>query len=141
MPRSANVSPRLLLPLGHFYTLDDVSRAFDARYCWRKEIIMQHVRVAVYKFKTGMADEVARRAEAGMLPTFLSQPGFVAYGLVKTGTDGAISLSVWETQAQAEKAVQVAATWVKDNIAEMTESVQNHVGDLAFFSSKIPVGS
>jgi heme-degrading monooxygenase HmoA len=102
---------------------------------------MQHVRVAVYKFKPGTVDEVARRAETGMLPTFRSQPGFVAYGIVKTGADEAVSLSVWETQAQAEKAVQVAATWVKDNIADMTESVQNHVGDLAFFSSRIPVGS
>ena len=102
---------------------------------------MQHVRVAVYKIKSGMVDEVARRAEAGMLPTFRSQPGFVAYGIVKAGADEAVSLSVWETQQQAEKAVQAAATWVKDNIADMTESVQNHVGDLAFFSSRIPVGS
>src|SRR5215472_2965991 len=100
---------------------------------------MQHVRVAVYKFKPGTVDEVARRAETGMLPTFRSQSGFVAYGIVKTGADEAVSLSVWETQQQAEKAVQVASTWVKDNIADMmTGPVQNHVGDLAFFSSKIP---
>jgi quinol monooxygenase YgiN len=102
---------------------------------------MQHVRVAVYKFKQGTVDEVVRRAEAGLLPTFRNQPGFVAYGVVKTGNDEGVSLSVWETQQQAEKAVQVAATWVKDNIADMVESVQNHVGNLAFFSSRVPVGT
>lgn len=102
---------------------------------------MQHVRIGVYKVKTGMLDEVARRAEAGMLPTFHNQPGFVGYGIIKEGTDKGISLSVWETREQAEKAVQVAAAWVKDNIADMIESVDNHVGDLAFFSSRIPVGS
>src|SRR5438105_3047268 len=101
---------------------------------------MQHIRVAVYKIKSGMTDEVARKAETGMLPIFRSQPGFVAYGIVKVSTDEAISLSVWETQQQAEKSVQVAATWVKDNIADMIEAVENHVGDLAFFSSRIPVG-
>ena len=102
---------------------------------------MQYIRVAVYKAKQGTVNEMARKAEAGMLPIFRNQPGFVAYGLVKTGSDEAVSLSVWGTREEAEKAVQVAAAWVKDNIADITESVQNHVGDLAFFSSKVPVGS
>src|SRR2546423_6193354 len=101
---------------------------------------MQHIRLAVYKIKSGMVDEVARKAEAGMLPIVRNQPGFVAYGIIKEGADRAVSLSVWETREQAEKAVQVAAAWVKDNIADITESVENHVGDLAFFSSKMPVG-
>ena len=102
---------------------------------------MQYVRVAVYKARPGTVDEMARRAEAGMLPIFRNQPGFVAYGIVKTGADEGISLSVWETREQAEKAVQAAAEWVKDNLADIAESVQNHVGDLKFFSSKVPVGS
>lgn len=102
---------------------------------------MQHVRVAVYKTKRGTVDEVARKAEAGLLPIFRKQPGFVAYGLVKSGEDEGVSLSVWETHEQADKAVQTAATWVKDNIADMIESVQNHVGNLAFFSSRVPVGA
>lgn len=102
---------------------------------------MQHMRIAVYKFKPGSMDEVVRRAETGMLPTFRKQPGFVAYGILKTGADTAVSISAWQTREQADAAVGVAASWVKENIAEMTESVQNHVGDLAFFSSVVPVGS
>ena len=102
---------------------------------------MQHVRVAIVKFKPGTVDEALRRAETGLLPTFRSQPGFVAYGVVKSGENEGVSLNVWETREQAEKAVQVAATWIKDNLADMTESVQNHVGNLAFFSSKVPVGA
>ena len=102
---------------------------------------MQHVRVGVYKFKRGTVDEVLRKAEAGLLPIFRNQPGFVGYGVVKSGEDEGVSLSVWETHEQAEKAVQVAATWAKDNVADKIESVQNHVGNLAFFSSKVPVGA
>jgi hypothetical protein len=37
---------------------------------------------------------VIRRAQAGMLPTFRSQPRFVGYGLIKTGEDAVISLSL-----------------------------------------------
>jgi heme-degrading monooxygenase HmoA len=102
---------------------------------------MQHMRIAFYQFKPGSMDEVVRKAENGMLPTFRKQPGFVAYGLVKTGADTAISISAWQTREQADAAVQAAASWVKENIAEVTESVQNHVGDVAFFSSVAPVGS
>ncbi len=102
---------------------------------------MQHVRTALYTFKPGTTDEVIRRAQEGMLPTFRRQPGFVAYGVVKTGENSAISLSFWQSREQADAAVQVAASWVKDNIAEMVESVQNYVGDLAFLSSEGSLGS
>ena len=102
---------------------------------------MQYARIAVYQVKPGTADEIARRAQDGMLPIFRSQPGFVAYGGVTTDMDTVISLSFWQTQQQAEAAVQVAASWIKDNLAEMVVAVQNHVGDLAFFSSMGDLGS
>jgi heme-degrading monooxygenase HmoA len=101
---------------------------------------MQHTRVAVYKFKPGSADEVIAKAEAGLLPIYRAQPGFVAYGVVKTGDDSGISISVWQTGDQAQAAVQTAGTWVAANIAALVESVQNHVGDLSFFSSSGTIG-
>jgi hypothetical protein len=59
---------------------------------------MQHVHVAVYKIKPGMVDEVARRAETGMLPTFRSQPGFVAYGIARD--DYAVNQNTFLSTAQ-----------------------------------------
>ena len=102
---------------------------------------MQHVRVALYRVKPGNMDEIIQRAEAGMLPTFRSQPGFVAYGLVITGEDSAISITIWQSEEQANAAVKVAASWIRDNLAEMVESVQNHIGNLALFSSTWALGS
>ncbi len=101
---------------------------------------MQHARIAVYQVKPGTADEIVRRAQSGMLPIFQSQPGFVAYGGVTTDVNTVISISFWQTQQQAEAAVQLAASWVKDNIADMIVSVQNYVGDLPFFSSTGTIG-
>jgi heme-degrading monooxygenase HmoA len=105
---------------------------------------MQHVRIAVYQVKPGgtvTVDEAIRRSQAGLLPIFRNQPGFVGYGVVKTGEGSAISISFWQSRQQAKAAVQVAASWVKDNLAELTESVQIYVGDLSFFSSIGPIGS
>lgn len=92
---------------------------------------MAHMRVAVYKFKSNAVDEVTRLAHEGMLPIFQKQSGFIAYEIVKTGEDSALSLSTWESQEQAEQTVEVAGQWVRANIASFLASVENHVGEVA----------
>jgi heme-degrading monooxygenase HmoA len=89
-------------------------------------------RIAYYHFKAGQGPEVARRAEAGMLPIFERHDGFRGYAVVLTEGDTGYSLSFWDSEAQASAAVHAAADWVKENVAELVDSVQNHVGDVAF---------
>jgi heme-degrading monooxygenase HmoA len=101
---------------------------------------MQHVRIALYTVKPGTVDDTIRKAQEGMLPIFRAQPGFVGYGLVKTGDDALISISAWQTSEQADAANQTAGQWVKENVADVFLSVQNHVGDLHFFSSAGQLG-
>lgn len=64
---------------------------------------MQHVRVALYKAKPGTVDDVIRKAQGGMLPIFRAQPGFIGYGLVKTGDDALIEISAWQTSAHSRR--------------------------------------
>jgi len=95
---------------------------------------MAHARVAIYKIKAGTADEILKQAQSGMLPIFRQQPGFIAYEGVVTGGEGVISISTWESAVQAQAAVQSAAAWVRENLAGMIVSVDNHVGELGFSS-------
>ena len=95
---------------------------------------MVYARVAVYRFRPGMAVPAIGRAQAGMLPIFREQPGFVAYEVVKTGDDAAVSISTWGSAEHARRAVEMAAGWVKDNIGDMVVSVENHVGEVSFSS-------
>ncbi len=94
---------------------------------------MQHLRIATYEMNKGTFQELAETAKSGMLPKFESQPGFVRYGLADLGDKRVMSISVWETRAQAEDAAPVAATWVSENLADRIELKTNSVGDLAFF--------
>ncbi len=94
---------------------------------------MQHLRIATYEINKGTFQELAETAKSGMLPKFEAQPGFVRYGLADLGDKTAMSISVWETRAQAEDAAPVAATWVGENLADRVELKTNSVGDLAFF--------
>jgi heme-degrading monooxygenase HmoA len=112
--------------------------------CLKKGERMPYARIAVYKVKTDSAitvDEAIRRSQTGMLPIFRNQPGFLSYGQVKAGQDSVISISFWQSQQQAEAAVRLSESWAKDNLAGMTESVQNYVGELSFFTSAVPVGA
>jgi hypothetical protein len=94
---------------------------------------MQYLRLADYKITKGTFPEIADLAKGDMLKTFKAQPGFVRYGLVDTGDNSCLSISLWETHAQAEAAAPVAATWVRDHLADRVELRSNKVGDLAFF--------
>jgi heme-degrading monooxygenase HmoA len=94
---------------------------------------MQALSIANYKIINGTFPELAEKAKSGMLRTFQDQPGFLRYGLAKTDDASCVSISVWETHAQAVAAAPVAATWVREHLAGRVELRSNEVGDLAFF--------
>jgi heme-degrading monooxygenase HmoA len=94
---------------------------------------VQYLRVANYKVIKGTFPELVDTAKEGMLKTFKAQPGFIRYGLADTGDDTCLSISLWETRAQAEKAAPLARDWVREHLADRIELRSNQVGDLAFF--------
>jgi heme-degrading monooxygenase HmoA len=97
---------------------------------------MEHLRIATYTINKGTFREVADLAQEKMLPTFKERPGFIRYGVADIGDQRCMSISLWETHEQAEASVPVAATWVKENLADRVELRSNYVGDLAFFEGE-----
>jgi heme-degrading monooxygenase HmoA len=87
-----------------------------------------HVRMARMSF-TGDVQELAERAEAGMLPIFQAADGFKAYS-VAVADDEVWSLSVWETADAAEAANDIAAGWVAANLSDQITVTETHVGEL-----------
>ena len=75
--------------------------------------------MATYRF-SGDAHELAQKAEQGILPIFQAQPGFRAYSVATDG-DEILSLSVWESRAEAEAGSAAAADWVRDNMSDELE--------------------
>jgi heme-degrading monooxygenase HmoA len=74
--------------------------------------------MATYSF-SGDADDLARRAEEGILPLLESQPGFKSY-TVAVGDSEIFSMSAWDTRADAEAGSEAVAAWVAENMAEIT---------------------
>lgn len=95
---------------------------------------MEHVRVGLYSLTKGTFKEAADLAQSGMLPILHDQDGFVRYGVSEASDGTLISISLWETHAEAEKAQATIADWVKDNLADRIKLEHSYVGDFAFWS-------
>jgi hypothetical protein len=87
-----------------------------------------HARLARYTF-TGNAQELAQKAEEGIVPIFKSLPGFKAYTVVES--DGEIlSFSGWETADQADAANIAVADWVAENLAGDVQLIETRFGEV-----------
>jgi heme-degrading monooxygenase HmoA len=95
-----------------------------------------HARVAVYRIKSGTAEDIARKADAegGMLKIFRAHVGFDSYELVGEG-DTMISISRWESAEQADMASMAARSWVAEHLGDAVELQANHIGELVLSSS------
>jgi hypothetical protein len=72
------------------------------------------------KANPGSLNELARRIQDGMVPTFRNLPGFVAYTFVNLGNDEATSISVFETQDAAAESNRLGVDWIRQNLADIS---------------------
>ena len=101
---------------------------------------MRYTRISTYDLIKGDFNELTGIAEKGILPTFVKEPGFVNYGLVDAGNHKVVAINIWETREEAQKSVNMAATWVQQNIADRVHLVTTYIGDLALFRG-VPVAA
>lgn len=93
---------------------------------------MAYARVTIVKLSDGGMREVLERVGREMAPAFQAEEGFVAYYGVRTGEDSGLTVSVWETQEQADQSAATAGAWIRDNLAGRVASADTHVGEVAF---------
>jgi heme-degrading monooxygenase HmoA len=90
-----------------------------------------HARVAFYRVRSGTFEQVVRTVEApgGLLEIFRGRPGFQSYELIAAPA-GLVSVSHWESSAQADEATRAAAVWVAENIDDLIKLQQSDVGEV-----------
>jgi hypothetical protein len=90
-------------------------------------------RIATYSF-TGDAQDLGKRAEAGILPILKEQPGFKSYS-VAIGEGKVFSSSAWDSGAEAENGSAAVASWVAENMTEISLVGDVHYAEVAFSTS------
>jgi hypothetical protein len=71
------------------------------------------------KVKPGMAQEFAKRVEAGALPAMKKMDGFKAYYLILGADDAVIAVSLYSSKAVAEGSTQKLMPWIKENLGPL----------------------
>lgn len=71
------------------------------------------------KVQPGAINEAVRLVETEMLPIISRMPGFIAYEMVQVGEDVGVTISIFETQEQAEASNRRAAEWVGPYLAPL----------------------
>jgi hypothetical protein len=101
-----------------------------------KEVGSMHARVAFYRLRSGTFEEVVRIVESpgGLLEIFRGRPGFQSYELIETPA-GLVSVSHWETSAQAGEATRAAAAWVAEHVEDRIKLQQSDTGEVVLSSS------
>jgi len=90
-----------------------------------------------YRTKTtGDTSEIVRRVETGLVPILSAQPGFHWYKAIDAGDNVIASISAYDTREAADAANQAAATWVRQNLAELLGNADVTVGDVLTSASR-----
>jgi heme-degrading monooxygenase HmoA len=93
---------------------------------------VRHLRIALYDMKSGTAEEALEIARDRVIPLFEKQPGFVRYEVGSLDQGGIVSFSIWETEDEAVHAEEIAAEFVKENLAGRVQLREEHTGDIAW---------
>ena len=93
---------------------------------------MRHLRIALYDMKSGTAEEALDIARDRVIPLFEQQPGFVRYEVGSLDQGGIVSFSIWETEDEAVHAEEIAAEFVKENLADRVQLREEHTGNIAW---------
>ena len=75
-----------------------------------------HASVRKYVIR-GSMDELLKRIREGFVPIVKGAPGFKSYSVVRVRGNDVVTISVFESQAQARDSNSLAAEWVRENVA------------------------
>jgi len=75
-----------------------------------------YIAIRRMKVRSGLLDAAIHRIENGFVPLIRNMPGFVEYTMMHVADEEGITISVFETQEQAEESNRRAAEWVSQNL-------------------------
>jgi len=89
------------------------------------------------KVKPGMAQEFAKRVEAGALPQMKKMDGFKAYYLIAGADDTIIAVSLYSNKATAEGSTQKLMPWIKENLGPLLASPTEPIDGTVLVSASV----
>lgn len=87
-------------------------------------------------FHPGTMSEVIQRVKDTFVPAVTTMPGYVDFYLVNLGNDVVSTMSIFETQAEAEAANSFFSSWAKRELTSFLQSPPElALGEIAIHTS------
>ncbi len=104
---------------------------YRANYIHKEKEIM-HAVIRTVKINPQNMEQVIDDVDTQFLGILSEMPGFVSYYMVQTGKDEVISVSIFESEEQAQESNKAAMSWIKENLGPyVTAPVQSSEGKIA----------
>jgi hypothetical protein len=87
-----------------------------------------------YRIASGSIDALMHRVDRDFAEALSQEPGFVAYQAVDTGHNMIMTVSIFETQEQADASNELAADWVADELVDFDVTRVGVIGGEAMVS-------
>jgi quinol monooxygenase YgiN len=78
-----------------------------------------HAVIRRYQVDPGSMDEIMRQVNEGFIPIIKDAQGFLAYYALDDGQGVVATVSVFEDRAGAEESINMAADYIRENLASM----------------------
>ncbi len=90
-----------------------------------------------YNIQPGTAAAVLEKVSNDFLATVSQLPGFVAYHVVDPRDDTLVSISMFESKAEADESTRLSTEWVRSNLHRQLRSAPViTTGDIAITSAQ-----
>ena len=91
-----------------------------------------YVVVRDYRGEASDVVDQAKQRQESLKETMGGIKGLIGYYIVDTGNGGLASVSIFEDQAGAEESIRVAASWVREHMAQWAPNPPNIIqGEVA----------
>ena len=81
-----------------------------------------HTVVRRYHLDDGDIDELMHRVDTRFADRLASEPGFIAYEALKSGSDAVITITTFTDTEGCDRSTELAAAFVRDELSDMAMS-------------------
>ena len=92
--------------------------------------------ISIRRYKTKSPADITREVQEEFLPLISKSPGFVAYYGIEAGRNVWASVSIFDTQSQAEDSNLLAADWARKTVGPMVEDLDITAGNVVVHKAK-----
>ena len=92
--------------------------------------------ISIRRYQSPDTLELSRRVQEGFVPLISKSPGFLAYYAIDSGDGNWTSISIFETQVEADNSTNLAVEWAKKNVANLVGSPEATSGKVVAYKVK-----